>query len=246
MVVTPYAEGIQGVPGDHWIMYPYINIGSSSIPVFNTTTGLLSSSNHALQRTKEFYDSSGVKYPTWADVDKDGLPDFVIATSMHADGPGDANKALLYFYRNTGTKEAPEFLGAANAASEPGFNLLGSTCAGCSGTCSEGDVSTSFVDFDRDGNVDFFVAGGCRSSIKPFKRNVGTAGATLTLQNPIGKDASVFPAHLFNGANGGWHFAAAFVSNPACGESDIREGIVVPTHLCKQWRGGRACVPIIF
>ena len=193
-----------------WDMHPYINIGNVTSPVFNTTTGLLSSSVNAIKRSKEIFDSNGLKYPTWADVDKDGLPDFVIATSMFA--PGGGSSATLYFFRNTGTKEAPEFLGPANAASEPGFNLLGSTCAGCSGTCS-GDVSTSFVDFDRDGMVDFFVAGGCRSSIKPYKRNVGTSVAALTLQNPIGKDASVFAvSDLFNGAKGGWYLAAAFVS----------------------------------
>ncbi|MBC1239192.1 S-layer family protein [Nostoc sp. 2RC] len=101
--------------------------------------------------------------PTFVDIDRDGDLDAFVGNS-------DGN---TLFYRNTGSATAPSF---ATASANPfGLSDVG------------GSAAPTFVDIDRDGDLDAFVVNSVGNTL--FYRNTGSAAApsfAAAATNPFG------------------------------------------------------------
>ncbi|MBD2679738.1 MULTISPECIES: S-layer family protein [Nostoc] len=101
---------------------------------------------------------------TFVDIDKDGDLDAFVGNSG-----GDT-----FFYRNTGSATAPNF-------ATPSANPFGLTNVG------PGSAAPTFVDIDKDGDLDAFVVNGVGNTV--FYRNTGSATApsfATPSTNPFG------------------------------------------------------------
>ncbi|MGF1989696.1 MAG: FG-GAP-like repeat-containing protein, partial [Nostoc sp. ZfuVER08] len=102
--------------------------------------------------------------PTFVDIDRDGDLDAFVGNSG----------GNTFFYRNTGSATAPSF-------ATPSTNPFGLTNVGV------GSASPTFVDIDRDGDLDAFVVNGVGNTL--FYRNTGSATApsfATPSTNPFG------------------------------------------------------------
>ena len=97
--------------------------------------------------------------PTFADIDRDGDLDLFIGN-----GSGDP-----YFFRNTGSASSPAFSGSSIGFGLPNVDY---------------NASPTFVDIDRDGDLDLFIGTGDGNTL--FFRNTGSASSPAFSRSSIG------------------------------------------------------------
>lgn len=129
---------------------------------------------------EDMIDLGTCAHPAFADVDADGLLDLVVGnfgyyTATTPSQQGSAYNAGLYYFRNTGTAQAPA------------FTLIDSDWLGLSEfTPADFDFSPAFGDLDNDGDTDMLV--GSNIGAVFYYRNIAGPGVAMNLKydpNPM-------------------------------------------------------------